>query len=327
MSTRMRVVFAGTPEFAVPCLEALFTADSTEVVGVYTQPDRQQGRGRKIYPSAVKQFAESHANKAPHLPILQPESLQSASALAEFQQLKPDLFVVVAYGLVVPCAIRAIPRFGCVNLHASLLPRWRGAAPIQRAIEAGDTTTGVSLMQMEQGIDTGAVLADTRMDIDAEDTSGKLHDKLSHLAAELLTTNLPALAEQTLTAVAQDESQVCYASKLKKTEADLDWRMSATDLERKVRAFNSWPVARVEINGIRLRILRASTISAPAVAAPTFEPGEVIQADKHGIVVATGKDRLVLHEVQKPGGAPMPVAALLNGMTITPGMRFTITHE
>lgn len=316
----MRVVFAGTSAFAVPCLSALLSDDSVHVVGVYTQPDRRSGRGQKLCHSAVKQFTQAHGNGTP---LFQVETFHATSALAELRGLKPDLMIVVAYGLLLPTAVLAIPRLGCLNLHASLLPRWRGAAPIQRAIEAGDHSTGVSLMQIEQGLDRGAILAHTRLAIAADDTSGQLHDKLSHLAAQLLVTNLAAIAARELQPRCQDDCQTCYANKLQKAESILEWQLDAASLERKIRAFNPWPVARTKLNGNWLLMRRAAIDHSPSKA----QPGEIIQVSPAGITVATGEGRLVLCEVQKPGGAPMSVAALLNGKwgktAITRGMRFT----
>ena len=309
----MRVVFAGTPAFSTPCLAALLGADSVVLAGVYTRPDRPAGRGGKIRPSAVKECAAARGS-----PVFQPESLHGESAPANLRRLNPDLMVVVAYGLLLPASLLAIPPLGCVNLHASLLPRWRGAAPIQRAIEAGDDTTGVSLMQMDAGLDTGPVLARSSIPIAANDTGGGLHDKLARLAGELLAANLLALAAQKLAAIPQDESLTCYAPKLEKAEVKLDWRLDATLLERKVRAFNPWPVAVAGLDGVWLRVLGAWADSTSVKA----RPGEIVAVDKTGITVATGAGALVLTEVQKPGGTPMPVAALLNGMDIKPGMRF-----
>ncbi len=323
----MRVVFAGTPEFAVPSLKALLHAGAVELAGVYTQPDRRGGRGKKRRQSPVKQFALMHGEG---VPVFQPESLRDEATLTQLKRLTPDLMVVVAYGLRLPGAALAIPRLGCVNLHASILPRWRGAAPIQRAIEAGDAATGVSLMRMERGLDTGPVFATAGIPIAPDDTGGSLHDKLAPLAGELLAANLPALAAQTLSTVAQDESGVCHAPKLEKAEAELDWRLDAAALERKVRAFNPWPVAFTELNGTRLRVLRAA-VAAPHSTPATARPGEVVAVAQAGISVATGEGEggsvLVLREVQKPGGTPMPVADLLNGMEVVPGMRCVSKSE
>ena len=317
----MRVVFAGTPEFAVASLDALCAAPAelaVELAGVYTQPDRRRGRGQKRVPSAVKQRALAH-----DAPLFQPESLRDDAALAELRRLRPDLMVVVAYGLLLPPAALAIPRLGCVNAHASLLPRWRGAAPIQRAIEAGDATTGISLMQMDAGLDTGPVLATAGVPIAADDTAESLHDKLAQLAGELLAGNLAALGAQTLSARAQDERHACHAPKLSKVEAPLDWQLDAGALERKVRAFNPWPVAHTTLGGMRLRVLRADATDADNTdsAAANTRPGEVVAVDKRGIAVATGAGVLTLREVQREGGKPLAVADFLNAVAITAGMR------
>ena len=322
----MRVVFAGTPEFAVPSLKALLHADAVELAGVYTQPDRRGGRGKKRRRSPVKRFALTQG-----APVFQPESLRDEATLTQLKRLTPDLLVVVAYGLRLPGAALAIPCLGCVNLHASILPRWRGAAPIQRAIEAGDAATGISLMRMERGLDTGPVFATAGIPIAPDDTGGSLHDKLAPLAGELLAANLAALAAQTLSAVAQDDSGACHAPKLDKAEAELDWRLDAAALERKVRAFNPWPVAVTELNGVRLRVLRAAVAADPdSTSAPT-RPGEVVAVAQAGISVVAGEGEgsgvLVLREVQKPGGTPMPVADLLNGMEVVPGMRCVSKSE
>jgi len=309
----VRIVFAGTPAFSVPGLNALIVAESVDVAGVYTQPDRPAGRGKKQRQSPVKQLALTYG-----IAVFQPESLRDESVVVQLRQLKPDLMVVVAYGLILPISVLSIPSLGCINIHASLLPRWRGAAPIQRAIEAGDDRTGICLMQMDQGLDTGPVLARSSIPITADDTAHSVHDKLAILGGELLGLNLSAIAAQVLPAVAQDETQACYAPKLEKAEAKLDWQLSAMVLERKVRAFNPWPMAFAQLNHTSLRVLRASVDHTPTEA----QPGYIIEADSNGIVVATAEGKLILTEVQKPGGRPMPVAALLNGMEIKPGMRF-----
>lgn len=289
-----------------------------ELAGVYTQPDRPAGRGKKRCPSAVKASTVKEWARARGLPVFQPESLQGESAPAGLRRLNPDLVVVVAYGLLLPASLLAVPPLGCVNVHASLLPRWRGAAPIQRAIEAGDDTTGVSLMRMDAGLDTGPVLARHGIAIAGDDTGGSLHDKLARLGGELLAANLRLLAAGALVAAPQDETLACYAPKLEKAESALDWRLDAAALERKVRAFNPWPAALATLNDARLRVLGARADSTPVRA----RPGEVVKAGKAGIAVAAGEGALVLTEVQKPGGTPMPAAALLNGMDIIPGMRF-----
>ena len=345
----LRVVFAGTPAFSLPCLRALLAADGVEVVGVYTGPERRVGRGRAPRLSAVKEAAlaagavtvtdgaadgaaQKSARKmppkispqiSPKIPIFQPESLRDDAAVQALRRLRPDLMVVVAFGLLLPAAALAIPRLGCVNLHASLLPRWRGAAPIARAVEAGDAVSGVSLMQMDAGLDTGPVLAAARVGIGAHDTAGDLHDKLAERAARLLAENLPAFAAGELTATPQDAARACHAPKLTKAEAQLDWRRDAAALERQVRAFQPWPVAFAEVGGVgglRLRALRAAVGAAPAGA----RRGEIVAANADGIVIAAGRGALTLTVVQRPGGRAMTAGDFLNGAKITPGMRCVV---
>lgn len=315
----MRVVFAGTPAFSIPALSTLLDAPSVDLVGIYTQPDRPAGRGRECRASAVKEFVLRHDPQS-DLPLFQPDSLKNATAAGSLSRLKPDLMVVAAYGLLLPPAMLSIARLGCVNLHASLLPRWRGAAPIERAIEAGDANTGISLMRMVHDLDAGPVLAGASLPIAADDTGGSLRDKLARLAGELLAANLPALAAGALEATSQDENRACYARKLDKADARLDWRLDAAALERKIRAFNPWPMASVELNGMRLRVWRATADLSPVNATC----GEIVRADKAGIAVAAGDGTILLREVQKPGGKPMSAAALLAGMNIARGMRFAV---
>jgi methionyl-tRNA formyltransferase len=286
----LRVVFAGTPEFAVPVLEALY-ASHHAVVAVYTQPDRPAGRGRALQPSAVKSCA-----LARHLTVLQPATLKTAAA--ELAAFAPDVMVVVAYGLLLPPAILAVPRFGCVNIHASLLPRWRGAAPIQRAIEAGDAVTGVSIMQMEAGLDTGPVFATAVTPIAPQETAGELHDRLAILGATRIVAALDALASGSARPEAQPASGVTYAHKLSKEEGRIDWQRPAIELERQVRAFNPWPVATTTWRGAALRIWRAAVheSAAPDAAAPQV-PGRVVA----GTDVTTGRALLRLEQLQLPG--------------------------
>ncbi|MDR2872058.1 MAG: methionyl-tRNA formyltransferase [Xanthomonadaceae bacterium] len=298
----MRIVFAGTPAFAVPSLRA--AARRNEVVAVYTQPDRPAGRGRESMPSPVKQEAVRQG-----IPVLQPESLRSDAAQHALRQLQPDLLVVVAYGLILPQAVLDIPAFGCWNIHASLLPRWRGAAPIQRAIEAGDTETGVCLMQMQAGLDTGPVLLSQRTTIDPPETAGQLHDRLAELGAQALADGLGLLrAGIRPVPQPQQDEQATYAHKLNKAEAPLDWTQSATVLANKVRAFNPWPVAEATIAGERLRIHGAIAQESTVSAAP----GTVVGADKSGIDVACGSGILRLRVVQRDGGKIITVADYLN---------------
>ena len=303
MPDRLRVVFAGTPEFAVPCLEACRAA-SVEVIAVYTQPDRPAGRGRRPAASAVKQAA-----LAAGLAIEQPESLKTAAVQQRLHELAPDLLVVVAYGLILPRAVLAIPRLGCWNVHASLLPRWRGAAPIQRALLAGDAETGVCLMQMEPGLDTGPVLLTRRTPIAADDTGGRLHDRLAALGADVLGEGLDCVTRGAMLAARpQPDVGITYAHKLDKAEAVLDFGDSAAALARKVRAFDPWPVAEAVLAGERLRVWAAATLPGRADAAP----GTLLGAGRDGLDLATGDGILRITRIQRAGGRPLPVADFLN---------------
>ncbi|MFT3754759.1 MAG: methionyl-tRNA formyltransferase [Pseudoxanthomonas sp.] len=298
----MKIIFAGTPDFAVPALHA--AAAGGEVVAVFTQPDRPAGRGRGLQASPVKQAALGLG-----IPVFQPETLKGEAAREQLRAFDADLMVVVAYGLILPKKILAIPRHGCWNVHASLLPRWRGAAPIQRAIEAGDAQTGVCLMQMEAGLDAGPVILESCIDITDDETGGTLHDKLAALGAQALADGLRKLHDGSLPpAQPQPAEGVTYAHKLDKAEARLDWSQSAQALARKVRAFNPWPVAEAQVAGERLRIFDA--IALPAVF--VSEHGRVIAASKHGIDIACGEGALRLLRVQREGGKPVSAADYLN---------------
>lgn len=299
----MRIVFAGTPEFALPALGAC-AASKHDLVAVYTQPDRPAGRGRKLTPSPVKQRALELG-----LPVLQPSSLKPAEAQTELAALKPALMVVIAYGLILPQAVLDIPALGCVNLHASLLPRWRGAAPIQRAILAGDTETGVTLMRMEAGLDTGPMLATQSATIAADETGQTLHDRLAQISGQLLAANLDALAARSLRAEPQPATGVTYAHKLEKAEAKLDWSRPAHELARAVRAFNPWPVAFGELAGEPVRIWQAGVPMDRADAAP----GTILRADAAGIDIATGRGVLRALKLQWPGGRALTAAEASNG--------------
>jgi methionyl-tRNA formyltransferase len=299
----LRLVFAGTPEFAVPCLEACLASGAT-VLAAYTQPDRPAGRGRKLSASPVKQAA-----LAAGIAVEQPESLKSEQARTTLAAYQPDLLVVVAYGLILPRKVLAIPRLGCWNVHASLLPRWRGAAPIQRAISAGDEESGVCLMQMEAGLDTGPVLLQSRTPIHREDTGGSLHDRLSALGAQLLCEELRrVMAGDMPAATAQAEDGVTYAHKLDKAEAKLDFNRPAIELERQVRAFDPWPVAEGMLAGESLRIWAAVAVAIDHDAAP----GSVLGAGREGIDVACGEGALRITVVQRAGGRRIEARDYLN---------------
>jgi methionyl-tRNA formyltransferase len=298
----MKLVFAGTPDFAVPSLRA--AAQRHEVVAVYTQPDRPAGRGRGLTPSPVKLEAVARG-----IPVLQPDTLRSPEALQALRALQPDLMVVVAYGLILPKAVLAIPTHGCWNVHASLLPRWRGAAPIQRAIEAGDSETGVCLMQMEAGLDTGPVLMSQRTPIGDSETGGQLHDRLAALGAQVLADGLGLLrAGIRPVPQPQPEAGVTYAHKLDKAQARLDWQQPAAQLALRVRAFNPWPITEAVLAGERVRVHGAVALDL-AHAQP---PGTVLAASKQGIDIACGQGALRLRVLQREGGKAITAADYLN---------------
>ncbi len=298
----MRIVFAGTPEFAVASLGA--AARQHEVVAVYTQPDRPAGRGRGLMPSPVKLDAIARG-----IPVFQPETLKTPEAQQQLRDLQPDLMVVVAYGLILPKAVLAIPTHGCWNVHASLLPRWRGAAPIQRAIQAGDAETGVCLMQMEAGLDTGPVLLRQHTPIRDTDTGGQLHDRLAQLGAQVLADGLGLLrAGLKPIPQVQPAEGVTYAHKLDKAEARLDWSQDAAALARAVRAFNPWPIAEATLAGERVRIHGAVALAENQGKAP----GTVIAAAREGIDIACGQGALRLRVVQREGGKAITAADYLN---------------
>ncbi|WP_027853476.1 methionyl-tRNA formyltransferase [Marinobacterium litorale] len=306
----LKIIFAGTPDFAAASLSALLNAGHN-VIAVYTQPDRPAGRGRKLTASPVKQLAEQH-----ELPVYQPQSLRDEAAQAELAALKPDLMVVAAYGLILPREVLNIPSLGCINVHASLLPRWRGAAPIHRAVLAGDRETGITIMQMEAGLDTGPMLLKTSCEIGANETSGELHDRLSVLGGNALCQALEQLKQGTLNAEPQDDSQATYAHKLEKAEGALDWSADAETLARQIRGLNPWPVAYTEHEGKTLRVWAAHVAEATTDPAP----GTIVAHTKEALIVSTGSGRLALTSVQLPGGKPTPVSALLNAH----GKRFAV---
>ncbi len=303
----MKIIFAGTPEFAVPTLQTLLDSKH-EVCAVYTQPDRPAGRGRKLTPSPIKVLALS-AN----IPVLQPENFKLADTLTTLQAFKADVLIVVAYGLMLPQAVLDAPKHGCLNIHGSLLPRWRGAAPIHRAIIAGDAQTGVTIMQVIKKLDAGDMLHKEICHIGAQDTSSDLHDKLSKLGAIGLEKVLSQLEIGDLEPEIQDETLVTYASKLEKSEAILDWQDSAVILDRKIRGLNSWPVAQTTYAGKTLRIWQAKIVLDSPVK---LTAGEVYSDQKQQLLVGTGAGVLQLLEVQLPNGKRLPVAAFLTAHKI-----------
>lgn len=311
MSESLRIIFAGTPDFAARHLDALL-ASPHQVVGVFTQPDRPAGRGKKLMPSPVKILAEGNG-----IPVFQPASLRPEENQQLIADLNADVMVVVAYGLILPKAVLGMPRLGCINVHGSLLPRWRGAAPIQRALWAGDAETGVTIMQMDIGLDTGDMLYKLACPISGEDTSATLYDKLAELGPQGLLTTLSQIANASATPEIQDEAQVTYAEKLSKEEARLDWTLSAAQLERCIRAFNPWPVSFFMVDEQPVKVWKASVIEKPS----TVLPGTILEAGKQGIQVAT-KDGLLNLEILQPAGKKaMSAQDLLNSRRewFTPG--------
>jgi methionyl-tRNA formyltransferase len=306
----MNLVFAGTPEFAVPSLRALLDAGH-RILAVYTQPDRPAGRGRQLAMSSVKQVALEHG-----IDVRQPATLKTAAEAEALQQLAPDAMIVIAYGLLLPKAVLAIPKYGCINVHASLLPRWRGAAPIQRAIEAGDAVTGVTIMQMEEGLDTGPMLATATTPISEFDTGASLHDRLGAMGATLLVDTLVKLERGAVQPTVQGNEHANYAAKLRKDEARLDWNAAAALLARRVRAFNPWPVAHTTLDGEALRVWMAHAESGGVAL-----PGTVLAADADGIHVQCGQGALRITRLQAEGGKVLDARVFLNGRPIAPGTR------
>lgn len=296
MTQPLRIIFAGTPDFSVAPLKTLVDSKH-DVIAVYTQPDRPAGRGRKLTASPVKQTALEH-----DLPVFQPESLKTPEAQAEIEALQADVMIVVAYGLILPKAVLEMPKYGCLNIHASLLPRWRGAAPIQRAIQMGDAETGVTIMQMDIGLDTGDMLTRLKTPITPEDTAQTLHDRLSSLGCDAMMTTLTLLQSEQLVPVKQDEANVTYAEKLNKAEAEIDWQASAETLACQIQAFNPWPVAFTQYQGQPLRIWQAN-VGDITTKKP---PGLVISVTKAGMEIATGEGSLLIKQVQPSGKKAMP---------------------
>jgi len=304
----MKLLFAGTPEFAAQSLSAILAAGH-QVELVLTQPDRPSGRGMTLRPSPVKALAQ-----AAGIEVYQPLSLKDPSARERLRTFDVDVMVVAAYGLILPQEVLDLPRYGCINIHASLLPRWRGAAPIQRAILAGDAESGVCIMQMEAGLDTGPVLLRDRLPITNDETAGGLHDKLAEMGARLV---VEALERLPLSATPQPDEGVTYAAKIEKAEALLDWRQPAVELERKIRAFNPFPGASTTLDGVQIKVWRAVAESGTAA------PGTVLSADRSGILVACGTGALRLGELQKAGGKRLSAAQFLAGNALLPGAVFS----
>ena len=297
----MKIIFAGTPDFAAAHLQALIDSPQHSVIAVYTQPDRPAGRGKKLKASAVKLLAEANS-----LPVFQPQSLKDPEQQQILADLQADIMVVVAYGLILPQAVLDTPKLGCINVHGSILPRWRGAAPIQRAIEAGDEETGVTIMQMDAGLDTGAMLCISRCPIESTDSSATMYKKLQELGAPALRSTLDKLQDNKALAVVQDDSQSCYAAKIDKSEALIDWSKPAAVLDRQIRAFNPFPAAYTTLGDLRIKVWQAQL--GPASALPA---GQIISADNNGLLISCGEQSLLLTVIQLPGKSRMPVAEIL----------------
>ncbi|KZN35921.1 methionyl-tRNA formyltransferase [Pseudoalteromonas luteoviolacea S2607] len=309
MNNPLRIVFAGTPDFAARHLQALIDSHH-EVIAVYSTPDKHAGRGKKLKASEVKTLALAH-----DLPVVQPASLKSDEATEQLAAFNADVMVVVAYGLLLPKAILDTPKLGCLNVHGSILPRWRGAAPIQRSIWAGDNKTGVTIMQMDEGLDTGDMLHIATCPIDSKETSASLYAKLADLGPSALVETLDKLAADEITPQKQDDALSNYAKKLSKQEAEIDWQMSAEQIERNIRAFNPWPMCFTQMQSQTVKVWQAE------VVAQTGEPGTVLEASKHGIIIACGEGALQINELQPQGKKPMTAQDFLNGRAdwVTPG--------
>ena len=303
----MRVIFAGTPEFAATHLLSLINDDAQEVVAVYTQPDRPAGRGKKLTSSPVKLLALQYG-----IPIYQPSSLNNETALSELAALKADIMIVVAYGLLLPQSVLSIPCYGCINVHASVLPKWRGAAPIQRAIENGDQASGITVIQMDAGLDTGAMLSVSHCNLDENETSASLHNKLALLGSNSLTSTLKKIQDQTAVGIAQDSDFSSYANKIKKSEALINWSESAHVIERKVRAYNPFPVSFSMLDGLRIKIWSATVQDKGG----SGEVGEIISATARGLEIKCGQYCLLIHELQLPGKARMAVSEVLKSKAL-----------
>jgi methionyl-tRNA formyltransferase len=298
----VNIVFAGTPAFAVPCLQALYQSEH-HLSGIYTQPDRPAGRGRKLQASAVKQFAVEH-----QLPIFQPERFNTPESLETLKALAPDIMVVIAYGLILPKAVLDIPRFLCINVHASLLPRFRGAAPIQYALLNGDAETGVTIMQMDVGMDTGPMLLQRTCPIERTDTATSLHNKLMQLAIQPLLSTIDTIQKNTVQITPQPTVGVTYAPKINKTDAKIDWSQSTNQIDQAVRAYNPWPIAYTLHESTTIRIHQGTPKDLPTKATP----GTILAIDKQGILVATGDGTYAIEILQFPDRNPLSIAQWLN---------------
>ena len=310
----MRVIFAGTPDFAATHLQAILDDDRYQLVAIYTQPDRPAGRGKKITQSPVKKLALAN-----DIQLEQPASLTDIKTQETIARLEADVLIVVAYGLILPQAVLDIPRLGCINVHGSILPKWRGAAPIQRAIEAGDRESGVTVMQMDVGLDTGPMLTISRCTIDDKETSSSLYPKLAVLGAQALINTLEKMRSGTAVGIAQDSTQSSYADKIAKQESLIDWSASVTEIERRIRAFNPFPAAYSLVNGQRIKIWLASAVSRdyPGV------PGEILSADDDGLLVKCGNGALLISTIQLAGKSKLCVAEVLKSRAsiFSPGTR------
>lgn len=303
----MRIIFAGTPDFAASHLQSIISDNSHQIVAAYTQPDRPAGRGKKLSASPVKKLAEAH-----NIQVLQPASLKEGGQQELIASLQADIMVVVAYGLILPQAILNTPRLGCINVHGSILPRWRGAAPIQRAIEAGDTESGVTIMQMGSGLDTGSILSTSKCSISDSETSGTLYQRLAVLGSSSLANILAKLEAGNAVSIEQDDSQSTYASKINKSEALINWSLSATNIHRCVRAFNPSPTAFSLIDGQRFKVWDAAIVAGHSDVAA----GQIVSFDSAGLLVGCGRDALLLKEIQLAGKPRMPIGELMKSRSV-----------